>query len=255
VPSLDGTLSRCETHILAVLDTKEYLMQISHDVWQVEGLRASNVFVVAAEYGVVLIDTGVPRSDRTILRFLAQLGYRPHDVRAIVLTHTHIDHIGSLPALQQATGAVVCTSQGEADIIEGKRPLPQPSGPTWLPFAVLNVLLRPQPVPVQHRLRIGAALPYLTGWRVVPTPGHTPDHISLYHPAQELLIAGDAVANMGGLRRSPRIFTSNMAQAQRSVALLAGLKLRSAAFGHGDPVLDDPRLPEQLATLARADRE
>jgi glyoxylase-like metal-dependent hydrolase (beta-lactamase superfamily II) len=229
-------------------------MRIGDGVWQVEGLRASNAFVIAAKRGAVLIDTGVPNSASTILSYLAQLGYQPHSVQAIVVTHTHLDHIGSLPALQQATNAVVCAPFGEASVVEGRQPLPRPAGPHRLLFALLSALMRPQPVPVQHRLHSGEAVPYLPGWRVIGTPGHTPDHISLYLPQQELLIAGDALANMGGLRRSPRIFTSNMAQAQRSVALLAGLKLRTAVFGHGDPILNDPSLPEQLATLARQDR-
>lgn len=230
-------------------------MQIAEGVWQVDGLRASNVYVIAGEDGAAVIDTGTPGSASTILQFMAQIGYGSHDVRTIMITHTHIDHIGSLPPLQQATGAAVCAPEGEAAVIEGQQPLPCPAGPQKLAFAVVNALLRPRPTVVTHRLRAGNAVPNLPGWRVVSTPGHTPDHISFYNSERELLIAGDALVNMNGLRRSPRMFTSNMALAQRSVALLAGFKLRTAAFGHGDPIVHDRNLAEQIANIARADRQ
>ncbi|HEX6291412.1 MAG TPA: MBL fold metallo-hydrolase [Herpetosiphonaceae bacterium] len=229
-------------------------MQIADGIWLVDKLRASNVYIVATNGGAVVVDTGIPGSANAIIDMLHHAGFTAQQVRAIVITHAHSDHIGSALALQQATGAPICASPGESAAIEGRAPLPHPPGLQALPQIIATTLMPPPPVAVQHLLHSGAAIPHMPGWRVVSTPGHTPDHISFYHPEREFLLVGDAVVNIMGLRRSPWIFTSQMSLARSSVALLAGLRLRSAGFGHGSPVIDDPTLMERLAAVARQDR-
>jgi glyoxylase-like metal-dependent hydrolase (beta-lactamase superfamily II) len=80
-------------------------VRVADGVLTVEGTRVGNAYLVATEDGFVVIDTGMPGNAARILAAIEQSGHRPHEIRAIVLTHWHPDHMGSAAALQRATGA------------------------------------------------------------------------------------------------------------------------------------------------------
>ena len=70
------------------------LNAVTETVHLVQG-GAVNWTLVADDRGVMLIDAGYPGDREDVLASLRQLGYQPEDVRAILLTHAHIDHLGS----------------------------------------------------------------------------------------------------------------------------------------------------------------
>src|ERR1700722_20455718 len=75
-----------------------------------------NTFLLDSPDGCALIDTGVSGSAAAILRALHALGKQPTDVRHILLTHAHPDHIGSLAALKKVTAAEAYIHPLDADI-------------------------------------------------------------------------------------------------------------------------------------------
>jgi glyoxylase-like metal-dependent hydrolase (beta-lactamase superfamily II) len=63
------------------------------DIHRVEDANV-NWYLVEAEDGITVVDAGVPRSWDALHAALAEIGRVPGDVRAVVLTHAHFDHIG-----------------------------------------------------------------------------------------------------------------------------------------------------------------
>lgn len=68
-------------------------------------LGAVNVFLIDAPDGLVLVDIGVPKKADAILSAIQSIGKRPSELKHIILTHAHPDHIGSAAALVKAMGA------------------------------------------------------------------------------------------------------------------------------------------------------
>jgi glyoxylase-like metal-dependent hydrolase (beta-lactamase superfamily II) len=102
----------------------------------------------------------------------------------------------------------------------------------------------------------------MPGWRWVPTPGHTPGHVSFFRDADRTLIAGDAFVTtkqesaVAALTQRPEMhgppayFTPDWENARRSVERLAALEPRRIITGHGPPMQGD-RMLSGLHDLAR----
>ena len=76
-----------------------------------------NTFLIDAPDGCALVDAGLPGRDVDILRGVAAAGWRPTDIRHLIVTHAHPDHIGSLAAVRAATGAAVYCHPADAPIV------------------------------------------------------------------------------------------------------------------------------------------
>src|SRR5512138_1057831 len=96
-------------------------MKITENIFVVPGV-VSNTYVVVDADGLTLIDAGLPGTTKKILAYIAGLGKSAQDVKRIVITHSDLDHIGGLTALQKATGARTYASQIEADAIAKGKP-------------------------------------------------------------------------------------------------------------------------------------
>ena len=216
-------------------------MEVLSNIHHIPDIIA-NPYMIVEPDGLTLIDTGIPGSDGKILKYITDLGHSPHDLKRILITHSDLDHVGSLPALKQASGARTFASEIEAGAIalgKASRPI-KPANPLRrIMFALLRFRFKAVPFQVDEILKDGQVLPVLGGLRVVETAGHTPGHISLYAPGLNLLFPGDSmVSDDKGLYGSRPANTWDEAKANESVRKQASLGANVVCPGHGPVVRD-----------------
>ncbi len=221
------------------------MIQITPRVYQLgstwgSGLRGTNVFLLADDHPT-LVDTGFRGRTGKILKELRRIGYYPTDIKHIVITHHHRDHIGSLSGLKKTTWARVIAHPADAPYINGTLPQPGPARPPWLSKILSNFhwLWSTTPVAVDMTVNDGDVLPILGGTRVIHTPGHTPGSISLFIPQERLIIIGDVIARRAKLSLPSRTFTVDLSQEIQSIKKITDLDFDIACFGHGAPLTRD----------------
>ena len=191
--------------------------------------------------GPTLVDTGLPGQLDTIAAVMADAGVGVGDLKRIVLTHQDIDHVGSLPDLVQASGALVLAHEVEAPFIDGTE-RPRYDRPDVLQqFPQMATFIdRLKELHVDEALPDDARLDIAGGVRVVATPGHTVGHMCLYLERTRTVIAGDALlAEEGRLQGPSANATADMPTAVRSVARLAELDVDAIVCYHGGVVSHD----------------
>lgn len=229
-------------------------MEIVPNVHRVPGLRGANVYLLAGE-APTLVDAGWPGSAQKILDYAAGLGYAPTDLARIVITHHHLDHLGSAAALRAQTAAPLAAHPADAAYISGEQQPPLPSGRGMRLLVRLMDLLpmfsQPDPLPVEVALQDGDGLDALSGGRVVHVPGHSLGSIALYFPAERVLFCGDTIdCRRGQPGLPPRPFSVDMNQALASIERMSELDFDVLCPGHGDPIVGGAA--EQVCALVRS---
>ncbi len=206
---------------------------------------AVNIFLLDSPDGCALIDTGFPGSADKILQAIGELGKKASDIRHILLTHAHPDHIGSLAALKQATGAQAYVHPLDHEIASsGKGFRPIRPAPSLMNRILFRIFINPDKPPkieattVEHVVQNGDHLPIAGGLKAIHTPGHSGGHLVYLWPQHGgVLIAGDTCQNTMGLSWS--LGYEDFAAGQRSLAQIAQLNFEIACFGHGKAILKD----------------
>jgi glyoxylase-like metal-dependent hydrolase (beta-lactamase superfamily II) len=191
--------------------------------------------VLVDETGAVLLDTGFPGDARRIRCVLAGLGLGPADVRAILLTHGHIDHAGSVAELKEWTGAPVYAHPLEQRHLDGTYPYAGFARVTQALEAAGRAITNYRPVRIDRPIHDADELPFWGGLRVVYLPGHTVGHCGFYSEKHDLLFSGDLWARfMMRTQASPRIFTDDPTQVPASLRKARALDARWIIPGHYD---------------------
>lgn len=233
--------------------------QLSDGVWRIEAGLFLNAFLVAANGrddadGLCLVDCGTKRSGPRLVRSIRLLGFRPTVIRHIVLTHWHADHMGSAARFAASSAApAVHVGRDDAPAVRGevRRPhaVAPPGDVTRLGRLMSPVAAPGPPVADADLLDDDARLPYANNAVVVASPGHTAGHIAVHVDAAGVLIAGDAVMNLGRVTQGFGPFRSARSSEPATLRRLAALDFDVLAVGHGPPVVTDAR--RRLQQLAQ----
>jgi glyoxylase-like metal-dependent hydrolase (beta-lactamase superfamily II) len=197
-----------------------------------------NAYLVEEDDGLTLIDTLIPRSAKTVLTRVEQIG-RP--IVRIALTHAHGDHIGSLDELaSQIQDVEVSISGRDARLLAGDKTLDPGEEVGKLRGSYPGAKTKPSRT-LSPGDRVGSL-------EVVAAPGHTPGHIAFMDTRDRTLYCGDAYSTLGGMATSakpnPRFPLPAMATWHRPTALETARALRALdparlAPGHGK-VVENP---------------
>jgi glyoxylase-like metal-dependent hydrolase (beta-lactamase superfamily II) len=166
-------------------------------------------FLLADGDASVLIDTGLVGETILIRRLIRKLGLAPQSIKAILLTHGHLDHVGTLARLREWTGAKVFAHTEETRHVAGNYPY---SGVTrWCGRleAAGRFLFRHRAGTIDEFLTDGQELPFWGGLRVIHLPGHTAGHCGFFSAKHNLLFSGDLMASyFFNLHKPPTILNS-----------------------------------------------
>ena len=206
-----------------------------------------NTYLVEEAGEVTIIDAGVPGYWKDLPGELAAMGRTIEDVRAIVLTHGHSDHIGFAERMRRERGTPVRVHELDAALARGEVPNPSKGfGPMkirplleFMLYTGLRGGLRNHPIKEVATFGDGATLDLPGSPRVILVPGHTPGSAALHVASHDALFVGDAFATKAVTtgEEGPRVapFTADADEAVRSFTRIEGVEARWVLPGHGQP--------------------
>ncbi|HEY6918226.1 MAG TPA: N-acyl homoserine lactonase family protein [Tabrizicola sp.] len=167
------------------------------------------------------------RPDQTAEGALALLGLAPRDIDLVILSHGHIDHVGSLPLFAHAP--IILTARERAE-----------------PAPLYYGSVRPIPWPEATYHQIDRDTPVCEGLILIPTPGHTPGHLSALvdlPDGRRVILAADAI-NRASEPAEKFADSMDPAASQSSSDRLLSLMTPGATLIYGHEPTQWPVLPK-----------
>ena len=150
--------------------------QVYGKLWHIGGKHSPSYLFDTGD-GLLLLDTGLPKCGYFIFRNIYELGFNPRDIRWILHSHGHFDHIGMTRALVEMNGVKTYIGAPDRDFVNGKRELPRGKFLSYSydePFEP-DVLINGGDVLTFGALKI----------RCESAPGHTPGTMAFFFDLEE----------------------------------------------------------------------
>ena len=200
------------------------MVKVLENVYSIDHSEARDhsleTWVLDCGEGVVLIDGGMRENAvENIGKELKSIGKGWGDVKLILVTHKHGDHVKNLPKLVELTGAPVKAEEHDAPLIE----------------AAVGVKV--------GKLKHKQVLNYCGGIEVVHVPGHSEGNACYYLKKQRALIAGDTVFGdpEGGLTPPPERYCLDAKQATKEIWRLLSYDFDYLLITHGKDIMSDAK--------------
>lgn len=207
-------------------------MLSASDIIFIQGTFPSANIVLIKDEHPTLIDSGFGSDIESTKANLEKTGIAPSEIKRIINTHYHSDHVGGNHFFQTNYHVEIMAQEWDASLINHKNP--EACSAIWLDQPV-------EPYHVSTPVRDGDVIG--TGnhhFQVIHTMGHTLGHISLYEPVEQILIGGDLFhQNDVGWLSVFREGAGAMERSLNSLERIAALPIKKAYSGHG-PAIDHP---------------
>jgi glyoxylase-like metal-dependent hydrolase (beta-lactamase superfamily II) len=207
-----------------------------------------NCYLLEEQGGITIVDAGAPGYWDELPRELAAMGRRIDDVKALVLTHAHLDHIGFAERLRKERSVPVHVHADDVPLTR-KPQTPKHAGKIrfaalrFLAFAITHGMLRnPPPILEVSTFADGETIDVPGRPRALHVPGHSEGSAALLVASRDAVFIGDALVTLDvlGGETGPRLspFNADRRRAFESLARLDGIDARLVLPGHGQPYAD-----------------
>lgn len=192
---------------------------------------------------LIMIDAGESNKKKEFLKKLTDLGIKPEQIKLVVITHGHWDHIGSAKDIKETTGAKIAMHENEKEWLEKSMIIHPPGVTLWgkifskiipllkprikIPSTKVDIILGNKSV-LLNEYGIAASIEY--------TPGHSSGSVSVMLETGEAFV-GDLLMNKFPLRLSPGlpIFAEDLSEVKQSLKLLLEKGVKKIYPAHGKP--------------------
>ncbi len=198
---------------------------------------------IIRDKGTIMIDGGAPKKLKEFTKAIEEISIKPEDIKLVILTHGHWDHIGSAKEIKEITGAKIAMHQLEKDCLEKSLMLVPPAVNRWghifawimsrfmplvhIPSTDVEIILEDEEFSLAD---------FGIPGKVIHTPGHSSGSVSVLLETGDVFV-GDLAMNGFPLRLGPGlpIFADDLQKVKESWKMLLDRGAKMIYPAHGNP--------------------